>query len=334
LLPLGSFLLRKMKLFSKRYTPESLGNKNLLIQAKLRERLIKEVKFFVESKNFIEPFLLVNDEIDGRYYLYKQSLADLSVRELGYDLTGIINNSLELINDNTYSDFLFFDLLELLIIFSRNDKRAELVKRLQRILEEENSDFIISEFMIVHKKESGLKAIIPILKNTELKEKLLSMYGIYQDKLNYQSFARISADILQYLFSSPRDKKGTKSYSEDLCRKVASKWTEAKNVEALTDIFNEQVKQTKKMSNEISNIRHTDKSTIPVEGFSFYKLISFNNLSIIELVIQSLPEEYIISREPEQLKKDYFQNYGIKDGLVFTIEKPKDEEIVPDDIPF
>ena len=86
------------------------------------------------------------------------------------------------------------------------------------------------------------------------------------------------------------------------------------------------------MSNEISNIRHTDRHTIPVEGFSFYKLITYNNLGIIELVIQSLPDNYIVNKDAKQLKAEYFQSYEIEENRIRVIKKPKED--MEEEIPF
>jgi len=320
-----------MQLFSKRYSIENLTTSvqedGSFISPKLRERLVQQIKYLTDSKEYIEPFLLVKDETSGNIYIHEESLRELGKREMGYELTDLIDcKSRQLTDDGLNNDFALFDLLEILIIFSIKEQRDGIVARFSKILSEENSDFAINEFMFVYKKETGLKAITPLLKDPNLREKLESIYNAMLTNSDYESLARQSADLVQFLFSSPDGQK-TKEFSNDLCRNVAKKWTESSKVEKLVDLLDDEVKQTKRMNNEVEDIRHTDRYTIPTEGYTFFKLIFMNNLSIIELVIQSLPSDYIFSEDPESIKKEYWKEYSIIESRSWIIKKIDEEDI-------
>lgn len=329
-----------MQLFSKRYPPsyfrrtfplEAEGEK-LFITQSLRNRLKHEIKFIVTStERYIEPFLISIDKKDSSIHLHGDSLKDLTVSELGYDLTDILNcYQVELATDE-YTDFYLFDLMEILFIFATEQKRTDLIKRFQDILIDERCDFIINNFMVVYKRETGLRAITPLIKDRVLKAKLEDYYaGPRLRSTNYEVSARITADILQYLFSSKRQKSDTKKQTEALCKKVALKWTTKGNSNDLAKLISDTVLVAKSLNNQISNVRHTDKFTIPVDNLSFYKMVTNLNFSIIELVIQSFPEDYIISKSATDLKSEYMLRYK----LINQKEHIIDSTPSADDIPF
>lgn len=75
------------------------------------------------------------------------------------------------------------------------------------------------------------------------------------------------------------------------------------------------VKNTKDFNNQISNIRHTDKHTIQVDYPDFYKLITQQNINIIELIILTFPEKYIKMPNSRLLKQNYIKKYNIDPNI-------------------
>ena len=342
-----------MELFSKRYSAKRLirsfdmsrfrhsdrvtREENGFISDSLRLRLQCEIKYIVNSNNYLERFLIVHNKQTETYYLEKSALMDLSSRELGYDLTDVVNFIDLTFGQPKYEDIKLFDLLELIIIFSKKEKRGDLLGRISEIFLEEGNSFGIHESMIIKTNETGLISIIPLIKERLLKQKLEEFYK--NRTVDYEYLARCSADILQIIFSSNNGKSDTKKYSVALCDKIAKKWSSAKDKPALAELLSEAVKNAKNFNNQIENIRHTDRHTIPIDSPNFYKLISSNNISIIELIILSLPENFITKSNPEQIKEQYFKKYKLRESEGFNgwvVEKTidLDDEINIDDIPF
>ncbi|HUC01915.1 MAG TPA: hypothetical protein VMA75_03345 [Candidatus Paceibacterota bacterium] len=318
-----------MELFSKRYSAKGPRN-DVILSDTLRKRLEQELKFITSSKDYIEAFLLVDNEKENKIYLHSLTLRDLSSRELGYDLTSLVYCKTMDFNANP-DDNQLLDLIELLIIFCKEINRKELIERLQNIFKEEGDQFIIHNFIIFKKDETGLKSLVPLIKDKNLQVKLEEYFteASRGSKPNYEMLARIAADIVQILFSAPKQKE-TKKYSEQLCSDIAYKWTDKKNAQALAILLSETVKNAKELSNQISNIRHTDRSTIPVRTPSLYRLIALKNSSIAEVVILSLPENYILDQNPEEIKNHYLGKYNLKADNGWLVE----DEIKPEDIPF
>jgi len=88
---------------------------------------------------------------------------------------------------------------------------------------------------------------------------------------------------------------------------------------------------SKSLSNAIQDIRHTDKHTIPVDGPNIYKLIAKINTSIIEAVILTVPDKYIIDIKLDSIKESYLTSYNIDPNNGWIISK---KDIDVDDIPF
>jgi hypothetical protein len=325
-----------MELFSKRNEGRTMRRIGLrhyshpeepgkFISDSLRTRLKEQIKYMIRSKVYLERFMYVENKQSGETYLHNSTLSDLSMREAGYDLDTIVDFKSLAYKAEEYQDAKLFDLIELVIIFSKPEKRAELISRLGDILREEGEEFSIHGFMIVSREHDGLRSIVPLIKERNLREKLAEYYQQRVVALsNYEVLAQISADIIQLLFSSPKSRKNTKNFSLDLCTQVASKWTEKAKIKELTDLFSETVKNAKELSNQIQNVRHTDRTTIPIEAPNFYKLIAAKNINIIELVILSLPEIFISSQDPENIKISYLKRYEInkESGWVVKEKEP------------
>lgn len=326
-----------MELFSKRYSSrdfrfrfgKSEDPDNFLTEA-LRKRLQNEVKFIVSSLDYIEKILLLDNQKQEKIYLHDEILRDLSLREIGYDITKVIDCYTLSFDTPEYTDVKFLDLLEILIIFTKEEKRVELTQRFTNILQEETPNISINDFMIIIKNETWLRSIIPLLKDRLLKEKLSSFYDASFVRPNYESLCRISADILQFIFSSDKSKKDTKKYAENLIKELCKKRTTKSKVEELFGLVNILVNNAKAFNNTISNIRHTDRTTIQLDSPNFYKLISQQNINVIELVILTFPEKYIKIPNSKSLKDNYCKKYNTDPSSGYYIAKPK----IPDELPF
>lgn len=324
--------------------PEKEGN---FLTPSLRNRLHEQLRYIVESNVYLESFLTAEDPDNQRVFLNAQSLRALSLRELGYAVDEILDPYHLTFSKSEYRDVRFFDLIEILIIFSKSDKRQSLIDRFNEVFEEEWDDFVVRSFMIVERQHTGLQSIVPLIKDRLLKEKIYELADIHTSvRSTHEAMARLSADILQLLFSSPTAKGDTKKFSENLCNKLATRWTSKENVNALSELLSATVKNAKDLGNQIANIRHTDQHTIRVESPSFYRLIAHKNKNLIELVILSLPDDYLIRQEPDDLKAKYLSQFNV-DKDKQTIHKPAlnpepdpdpipypEETINPEDIPF
>ncbi|MFA5210997.1 MAG: hypothetical protein WC414_00645 [Patescibacteria group bacterium] len=315
-----------MELFSKRYKQ---ADKNFL-EERIRNRLLEEIKFISSSDEYIERFLLVYNEEKNIFCLNHDSLKELGMREIGNSIVDYV----DLKNCLSYSnkkDAVIFDLLEILIIFSKQEKRSIVITRINYILEEEDTPFLIHEYLFFNKNITGVRSVVPFIKNKSLKDKLEEFFLTNIENPNYQVLSRITADLIQNIFSSPKDKKNTKNYSENLCKMVSQKWTSEKNVLSLTKLLNDAVKNSKDLANQISNIRHTDQNTIPVNNSNFYKLVTYNCMSIAELVILSLPEKFISTEEVENIKNNYLNKYKINKNAIWVL---KEDSNIIEDLPF
>jgi hypothetical protein len=307
-----------------------------LITDTLRNRLKEQIKYIVQSCNYLETFLTVSDEEAEETYLYNKSLTDITSRELGYDIVLCFDIKNLDFKNSKVEDCKFFDLIEILIIFAKNEVRENLVSRLNNIFKEEGDLYQIHGYMIVSKENEGLRSIIPLIKEKALKDKLTQYYRTFtlSSAQDFEVLARYSADILQLLFSSPVTQKDTKSFSEKICTDIASTLTEKDKAEELSNLLSETVINAKSLSNKIGNIRHTDRTTIPIGMPNFFKLVNSKNINLIELVILSLPETYIMEQKPEELKTDYLDKYKINKSFGWVVKKSKPAEINVDDIPF
>lgn len=348
-----------MKLFSKRYSKFQIrrfsrfslskerDDADLFLKESLRVRLQQEIKYVVNSNDYIDPFLVVIDEFNGRgdhrkeTYLREEALKDISLRELGYDFSSVFSAKDFSFNGEEYSDTKLMDLIETLLIFSQTQKREELERRFQKIFDDEQDSFTLHGGMVIEKGLRGLESVVPLIKEKNLQEKINGYFSSRRslERPNWEVLARASADVLQLLLSSPKRKKETKSYAEGLCLKVAEKWTIKEKRKTLAYLLSETIKNAKALSNEIANVRHTDRSTIPVDSPDFYKLIATKNIALAELIILSLPGEYISQSDLEEIKASYLNKYRVDKTQVWSTKRTREfngdsEEIRPEDIPF
>ena len=308
-----------------------------LLSDKLRTRLNHLLRYITSGTNFLEPFMLIRVGNSDRYEIYTKSLKDFSDAEIGYDITENLNtDTMEIhkFNDEgekSHDDPKLLDLLEILVVLSKDEIRTDLIRRFNDIFKDESSTFAISGWMVIPTNQSGLSPLIPLIKNPTLKEKLNSLRSI-NGSLSAQAKARNAADAVQYIFSS--DVKGkTKNETEQLLTNIAMRWTEPEKVDDLYELMNRQVLLAKEFNNEIGNIRHTDRHTISIEGPGMFELIYKINMSIVELAIVTEQEKYIEEKTASEIKNGYSKNYQIDLGQAFKRKLP-DEPIDLSEIPF
>lgn len=308
--------------------------RNLFLSTQLRSRLQEEIRYSISTGNYIEKFLVVTLP-DNTFTLHQPSLMDLSKRELGYDITEILETrkGISFLNESDkYDDAHFFDFIELLLVFSKNESREEFKSRLREIYDEEDDDWVINGCMLVDKSDPGIRTLIPIIRDERLKELLSSIYDNIVDG-DYKILANTTADALQYIFSASK-KEATKTYTNQMIDDIARKWTTTEGMAELCELINDEVKLAKSFNNKISELRHSDKHTIPVESKSLYKLIMYKNLSLIELAIQSSPEKYILDENPNTIRDKYISKYNLHDHKGWIIKDNTKDPFDDDDIPF
>jgi len=316
---------RRLMLNRSRFDSRHESISNNLISPEMRVRLQSEIQFLIKH-GYIESFLTVNDELRETIYLHNETFNDLCNRELGYGLSSIINpDTLTFNSDKDFDDAKFFDLIEIILVFSREDKHEFMSKRIKEIFDESGEKYTIYSDSIYIKGETGLRSISALIKDSMLKEKIIkSTEDIEMD--DYQACAKKTADIIQYLFSGEQQKT-TKKCSEELITKVLKKLSLSSESTDLVKKISDLVQISKYLNNTIRDVRHTDQHTLPVDEPNIYKLISNINIGIAELVILSLPEEYIFQDEKDGLKEKYIKDYDIDPAKRWYISKPKEEEI-------
>lgn len=324
-----------MQLYSKR-NDSLLGQSSSYLKQSLRNRLIKEIFYISTNDKFLERCFLVNDQKKRSWFLDDKSMRELSSRELGYDITRQFNfSNFALVDDVAIDDFKLFDLIELLLIFSKEDSRKSVRERFQKMFFEEGDEYMVHDFLIAQKNIDGIAPYVPFLKDKILKDRFEQYYSLSQNVTkNYEVLARISADILQFIFSAKKQKK-TKEHSKKIIAELATKCVHKENVTSFSDLLDQAVVTAKNFNNQISNIRHTDKSTLLTDNPTVFKLITANNIYLAELVILSNPEEHFFSQKAIDFKNEYIQKYNIPvSGWIIADPKKTYGDINIEDIPF
>lgn len=334
-----------MKVFSKRYSSREYirlrrhagpltsarhyTDRHGLLESNLRIRLNQEIKYLVSSGEYIEPFLLTHYSGEKAHWLNAEALARLSYQELGYDLTEYYSSD-DLIpikkktdEGERYLDKYFLDLVEILIIFSKDEKREEVINRLQKILKEENSDLLIYGHMIIIEDAGGLQSMSALLSDKMLRNKL---EDILLKGLDTSIAAREAADITQYVFSG-KTKGSTKKDSEEIINKIANRWLATEDQEGFKKLLNDTVKNIKSLNNQMKNIRHTDRYTIDFQSPDIYKMIKQLNLAVSEMAILSTQDDFIETEKTSSLKDNYLKGYGINNAVNELIPELSIDEI-------
>lgn len=360
-----------MKLFSKRnnnhqrsrddemrYSSRFFRREQELISSETRNRICSEIKFVTSSDDFLEWFILFENKKKNKIFFDKNKIDNFSLSELGYQMTSffefedfkiirqefVLPQGLSNREEKTVSffdDYKLFDLAEIVILFSKDQKRQEIIKRFNEIFLEEGADFQIVEHLITRRSGETLKTLIGLLKDDFLREKIRSYFDLV-DKSDYINSAKLSADILNIIFSG-YIKNNKLQDIENIKNKLGQKILKptAKKEEKIVR-FNQYIddllKSSKSLSNDIYDVRHTEKSTIQVTNENIYKLISFHNMSIVELVLTTLKDDYVLGDNWEKIKSDYIEKYKIDKSIRYVIDDPKVknalDDIDLDDIPF
>ena len=353
-----------MKLFSKRTTTtraEALDDRLVsarlrarrseLISSETRNRIVSEIKFITSNDDFLEKFILSEDQVEDRIYLDKHKLDNFSLAELGYRLSDYFDfedfdmHSTELrsrYNENEvekfFDDTRLFDLAEITILFARSEKRTEVIKRFNNILSEENADFQIIEHLITKLSGETLRTLRNILKDNNIKSKLGSYFD-FETSHDYVNAAKLSADIVNLIFSGvikDQKPKEIKALKDRLTQKLLGPQADKEKIERLDKYIDSLLKTAKDLSNDTYDVRHTEKSTLQVKNDNFYKLIAGHNMSIVELVLTTLKDDYVLSDDWENIKSNYVKKYKINTNERITISKADidDQPIDLSDIPF
>jgi hypothetical protein len=356
-----------MKLFSKRNTPGDLGvsderrivstlrtgRRAELISSEARNRLIAEIKFLSSRDDFLEWFIFFENKKKETIFFDKDKIDNFSLAELGYAMSDYFEfeyfkmvqserkiryASDDERSDTYFDDYKLFDLAEITILFARPDQRPELIKRFNTIFEEERTNYEIVQHLITKKTGENIKSLKNIIKDDALRGKL-NNYLNYEADGDYLNAAKVSAEIVNILFSGYiKDDKPSviKSIKEKLVNALLNS-SDAKGEKgiALDKHIDSLLKNAKDMSNDIYDVRHTEKSTLEVRNENIYKLIARNNIGIAELVLTSLKDEYVISDDWEKIKQDYIEKYKIDPNTRLTIKKLEPIETIDlSEIPF
>ncbi len=356
-----------MKLFSKRNNSRSgidddfryshrVYNRRLeLVSTETRNRIASEIKFLTSSDDYLEWFILFENRKKEKIFFDKSKIDSFSLAELGYKMSDYFEledfkiirqeKSLESIQSKGqkiqfFDDYKLFDLAEIVILFAKDNKRTEIIERFNSIFIEENADFQIIEHLITKKSGETLETLVGLLKDDDLKNKINKFHDFLEDD-DYLNSAKISADIVNIIFSGyiknnkPQDISLIKNkLSEKILKSTSKKEEKALRFSQYID---ELLKTSKSLSNDIYDVRHTERSTIQVTNDNLYKLISNHNMALVELVLTTLKDDYVLGDTWEKIKNDYLEKYKIDKKTRYVIEKPKEsslDDISPDDIPF
>lgn len=307
-----------MRLFSKRHW------RNIELPDSIKTRLKIQMGYCL-ANNFFEQCFLTIQHGGKNFSPNSQLIFTVSRWELWYSIEeefDLETLELQLSEYGNNNHWYLFDFLELMIIFCKSEKRDEFIWRLRKIFEEEGELFIIHNYLIVPNQNNGLESIMPFIKDRHLKDLIASFYQASKNNPEYSNLAKISANILNNIFSSEWWKDKTKAYSEALCMKLAAKFSPEKSKD-LYELINAQVISAKSLNNNIWDVRHTEKHTISIVRESWiYKYITENNMHLIELVISWLPEDYISDGDSEEVKSYLLSTYSINRDTPEIIADP------------
>jgi len=349
-----------MKLFSKRHVERRIGADSLnyrriprtneLLSTEARNRLIAQLRFLSSKDDYLEWHILFADERNqpAAITFDEFKIDDFSQIELGYRLTDNFDfhdftmrktkQAIKYAVDDSpfeeyYDDYRLFDMAEITILFAKKEKRIEVIERIGSILKEENTDYEIVEHLITRKRGDDLKAILGILKDEDLKKKIERFFDYYS-KQDYLNASKISADIVNIIFSD-NDETAKKIAIQDIEQKLSKHLIEGEKAKQnkIAKHIDDALMLARNLNNDIYDIRHTEKSTLKPKGDNLYKLVARNNLSIIELAITALKDDFVLSDDWENIKSEYIEKYKI-DTNVRRVKRLKEQPLDLEDIPF
>jgi len=359
-----------MKLFSKRnkisteredfafrHTSRFSRRRNELVGEQTRNRLVSEIRYLTSNNDFLEWFILFENQRKEKIFFEKGKLDSFSLAELGYRISdffvfedfAIIEQKSDDDDDGDagyFDDAKLFDLVEITIVFAKEKKREEVISRFNAIFNEEESRFHIANKLITKKSGEDIRSLSGVLKDENLKSKVNLFYSF--EPMDYVSAAKVSTEILNILFSDyikDGKKREIKKIRENLIVKLfdgsKSKRGNSEKKARLNSYLESLLDIAKDLDNDIYDVRHTEKSTIEVKNSNFYKLIARLNISIAELALTTLKDDFILGEDWEEIKNNYIKKYKIDRETRLVIRKPNelptndsDDEIKPEDIPF
>jgi hypothetical protein len=355
-----------MKLFSKRnklsqdpndairFSSRYALRKKELVTPEVRNRISAEIKFLASSNDYLEWFILFENQKKNKIFLDKSQIDNFSLAELGYSMSDYFQfedfkvNELdqevfispsrdESRHEKYFDDYKLFDLAEMVILFSKSDKRQDVIRRFNLIFREENADFQIVEHLITRKTGETLASLSSILKDEELKGKIILYFQLIKSQ-DFKVAAKTSSEILNIIFSDYIQKKKTKKV-EEIVDKLTSKTLntkDSKKIGHFKQYINDLLQVSRSLSNDIYDVRHTEKSTIRITNDGMYRLIASDNMALAELVLTTLKDDFVIDDNWEKIKQEYIGKYQIDPTVRLMIRKPKEEDtpINLDDIPF
>lgn len=347
-----------MQLFSKRnqnkihrrFISGYSQRNNSFISGELRTRLAAEISFLTSMDDFLEFFILFENQEKESIFLDENKVNGFSLSELGYQMTdyfqfedfavkelehsrpiptgneqGEVEKQDEVIN--YFDDFKLFDLIEFIILFSKKPKRKEVIERFNNIYLEESSEYEIINGMITKKNEEDIYTIKNLLEDRNLKRKIED-YQYYNDRDDYINMAKVSAEIVNIIFSNQIQKKKKTEIDKILKKTAIVLGLKKKDQDALYNELNSDLSNIKNFNNNIYNIRHTEKSTIHLKESCqeiLHKVIAEKNITFIEMIILALKDDFIFSEDREKIKNIYIDKYKIEKNKRYMIEKPESD---------
>jgi hypothetical protein len=320
-----------------------------VLNSECRNRLLAQIKFVVSTQDFLEKYILVEDKGQKVYFVNDQMFNDFAVAELGYKFSDFINlrtfefketriePSHDSEADSFYDDHILFDLIETIVLFTKKEKREDVIQRLNTIFKEERIEYSIKESLITKDTGDDLKNIANQLKDEKLQRKIKSYFDLYKNN-DYLNAAKVSADIVGIIFSNSDGKKVRAI--DSLCKKVALRIvanSEKKDVRIseMTKMVREQLGVVNQLNNSVFDIRHSEDNRVRVKSDYVYKSVCMTSIALIELVLVTLKDDFIVSNDWEEQKKIYTEKYRINRDVTYFIPAPTTSgEPPPDDIPF
>ena len=351
-----------MKLFSKRYNQLSyreLGGRMSssrrhleLVSSEVRTRLVAEIEFLSSSDDYLEWFILFENERLEKIYFDENKVDHFTQTELGYKMSQFFEfETFAIVEQDTvsrvregemilyYDDMKLFDLIEMVILFAKKNSRDNLIARFNSIFHEEKSDFEIQETLITKRTKESLKSLSKTITDDALSMKIEDYY-YWIERGDYKNGAKSSSDILNIIFSDiTKDNKKTEI--EAKINKTAELIVSNKKKQEFKDIMNSALTLSKNLSNQIYDIRHTEKSTIVIKNENIYKMVATYNMGLVEFFLTSIKDEFLVSEDWEEKKQEYIAKYNINPNIRLTIRKSPppsveldEDEIDLEEIPF
>lgn len=352
-----------MQLFSKRNRIETeqrifsgidRNRDTSFINNELRNRLAAEISYITSTDDFLEFFILFENQKKETIFLDKNKMDSFSLTELGYKMSDFfefenfaikefefsrqvsargLDGKIERVNkmESYFDDYKLFDLVEFIILFSKKSKRSDVIRRFNDILNEEQSLYEIVNGMVTKKSGENIYTIKNLLKDYNLKRKIED-YKYYKERKDYLNTAKVSAEIINIIFSNTTSGKKKEEIDKILNKLSLKLAANKKDGEILQGFLQISLSNIRNLNNNIYNIRHTEKSTVHLRDSSseiLYKSISEMNMAFVESTLLVLKDDFIYSEDWEVIKNSYIKKYDINKDQRFIIKKP---EIDLDDI--